>query len=121
MNKKNLNKIKFTLDKWVASVGTGRYVPPNYVDNIDTTFSISENFGIQQVKKELYKFIDILSKKKNLKSCLEIGLGAYGSTHFLWRLMFRRTITIEHQKHRIFKFSENMNKFYKKFVLNDFG
>ena len=32
---------------------------------------------------------------KKIKNCLEIGLGAYGSTHFLWRLMFKKTISIE--------------------------
>ena len=33
--------------------------------------------------------------------------------------MFEKTITIEHQKDRIFKFTENMNKFHNKFVFND--
>ena len=80
---------------------------------------IAENFGIQQVKKEIYKFIDVLLNQKKVKNCLEIGLGSYGSTHFLWRLIFEKTITIEHQKYRAFKFTENMNKFHKKFVFND--
>jgi len=111
--------IKSELDKWVSGLGTGRYQPTDYVDDIDNTFSITENFGIQQVKSEIYKFIDVVLKKKNLKNCLEIGLGAYGSTHFLWRLIFEKTITIEHQKYRISKFTENMHKFYNKFVLND--
>ena len=119
MKKKSAIAIKKTLDKWVSGVGTGRYQPGNYVDDLDNSFSISENFGIQQVKREIYIFIDVLLKQKKIKNCLEIGLGAYGSTHFLWRLMFKKTITIEHQKHRIHKFTENMNKFHKKFVLND--
>ena len=119
MKKTSSKKIKDTLDKWVSKVGTGRYQPRNYVDDIDNTFSLSENFGIQQVKTEIYQFIDILLKQKKAKNCLEIGLGSYGSTHFLWRLIFEKTITIEHQKDRIFRFTENMNKFHKKFVLND--
>ena len=119
MKKISASTIKKTLDQWVSGVGTGRYQPKNLVDNFDKSFSISENFGIQQVKTEIYKFIDVLVKQKKIKNCLEIGLGAYGSTHFLWRLMFEKTITIEHQKHRIHKFTENMNKFHKKFVLND--
>ena len=119
MKKISGSTIKKTLDKWVSGVGTGRYQPGNLVDNFDKSFSITENFGIQQVKTEIYKFIDVLLKQKKIKNCLEIGLGAYGSTHFLWRLMFKKTITIEHQKDRIFKFTENMNKFHNKFVFND--
>ena len=119
MKKISGSTIKKTLDKWVSGVGTGRYQPGNLVDNFDKSFSITENFGIQQVKTEIYKFIDVLLKQKKIKNCLEIGLGAYGSTHFLWRLMFKKTITIEHQKHRVHRFTENMNKFHKKFVFND--
>ena len=119
MKKISASSIKQNLDKWVAGVGTGRYQPGNLVDNFDKSFSITENFGIQQVKTEIYKFIDVLLKQKKIKNCLEIGLGAYGSTHFLWRLMFKKTITIEHQKHRVHKFTENMNKFHKKFIFND--
>ena len=119
MKKISGSAIKKTLDKWVSGVGTGRYQPGNLVDNFDKSFSITENFGIQQVKTEIYKFTDILLKQKKIKNCLEIGLGAYGSTHFLWRLMFKKTITIEHQKHRVHRFTVNMNKFHKKFVFND--
>ena len=119
MKKISASKIKRTLDKWVSGVGTGRYQPDNHVDDLDNSFSITENFGIQQVKMEIYKFIDVLLKQKKVKNCLEIGLGAYGSTHFLWRLMFEKIITIEHQKYRVFRFTENMNKFHNKFVFND--
>ena len=119
MKKISSKIIRSKLDNWVSRVGTGRYQPSNYVDDIDTTFSLSENFGIQQVRTEIYQFIDILLKQKKAKNCLEIGLGLYGSTHFLWRLIFEKIITIEHQKDRIFRFTENMNKFHKKFVLND--
>ena len=115
----NSKKIKSNLDEWVSGLGTGRYQPSDYVDDIDNTFSITENFGIQQVKSEIYNFIDVVLKKKNLKNCLEIGLGAYGSTHFLWRLIYKNVITIEHQKNRVSNFTENMNNFYGKFVLND--
>jgi predicted O-methyltransferase YrrM len=119
MKKISSRIIKNKLDKWVSKVGTGRYQPNNYVDDLDNTFSLSENFGIQQVKTEIYQFIDILLKQKENKNSLEIGLGFYGSTHFLWRLIFEKTITVEHQKDRIFRFTENMNKFHKKFILND--
>ena len=119
MKKQSSNEIKSALDRWVSGVGTGRYQPSDYVDDLDNSFSITENFGIQQVKSEIYKFIDILLKQEKLKNCLEIGLGFYGSTHFLWRLIFEKTTTIEHQRNRVFNFRENMNKFHKKFVFND--
>ena len=63
MIKKTSSEIKSTLDKWVSGVGTGRYQPSDYVDDLDNSFSITENFGIQQVKSEIHKFIDVLLKK----------------------------------------------------------
>ena len=119
MKKISSSEIKGSLDNWVSSVGSGRYVPSDYTENLDESFSITENFGIQQVKAEIYKFIDVLLKQKKLQNCLEIGLGFYGSTHFLWRLLFEKTITIENQKYRVFKFGENMNKFHSKFMFKD--
>lgn len=119
MKKISSSEIKDILDKWVSSVGSGRYVPSDYTENLDESFSITENFGIQQVKLEIHKFIDVLLKQKKLQNCLEIGLGFYGSTHFLWRLLFEKTITIEKQKDRVFKFGENMNKFHNKFMFKD--
>ena len=68
MKKKSAIAIKKTLDKLVSGVGTGRYQPGNYVDDLDNSFSISENFGIQQVKVEIYRFIDVLLKQKKLKT-----------------------------------------------------
>ena len=68
MKKISASAIKNTLDKWVSGVGTGRYQPGNYVDDLDNSLSISENFGIQQVKVEIYKFIDVLLKQKKLKT-----------------------------------------------------
>tara|TARA_B100000586_G_scaffold251070_1_gene210020 strand:+ start:132 stop:332 length:201 start_codon:yes stop_codon:yes gene_type:complete len=64
MKKISSKIIRSKLDNWVSRVGTGRYQPSNYVDDIDTTFSLSENFGIQQVRTEIYQFIDILLKQK---------------------------------------------------------
>jgi len=119
MKKISANEIKHELDEWVSSVGSGRYVPSNYSENLNESFSITENFGIQQVKAEIHEFTDVVLKQKKLKNCLEIGLGFYGSTHFLWRLMFDKTITIENQKDRVFKFGENMNKYNGKFMFKD--
>ena len=118
---KNLSSssVKNNLDKWVAYNGTGRYLDKDYIVNPLNDLSIIENVGMQQVQAEIYEFIDVLVKHNKLEICIDIGLGIYGSTHFLWRMIFNKTITIEYQKHRIFTFTENMNKFYNKFVLND--
>ena len=49
------------------------------------------------MQKDVRISVDILLKQEKLKNCLEIGLGFYGSTHFLSRLIFEKTTTIEHQ------------------------
>src|SRR5712691_2569885 len=86
------------LDRWVASCGSGRYIPSDYVSTADTDFSLVEDFGIQQVREEIQAFADLLLHRNRLGRALEIGLGYFGSTHFLWRLIFRHVSTIEYQK-----------------------
>ena len=46
-------------------------------------YFLNEEFAIQQSKEEIEEFVDVLLKNKT-NVCLEIGLGHYGSTHFLW-------------------------------------
>ncbi len=118
MEKNNIKKIFNNLDEWVSSHGTKRYIPHDYEENIDDNYNISENFGIQQVREEIYEFTQILLKNKTNIS-LEIGLGYYGSTHFLWRQLFNKVVTIENQKDRVFAFRENTNRFYGRFILDD--
>ena len=107
------------LDKWVSDKGNGGYVPidfspyPAIHDNY-----LNEEVGIQQNKEELDKFIDVLLKY-DTNSCLEIGLGFFGSTHFLWRQIYHRVITIEKNFERIREFGRNMKKYYGDWVLND--
>lgn len=113
------NKILSNLDKWVSDKGNGGYVPidfnpyPAMHDNY-----LNEEVGIQQNKEELEKFIDVLSNH-NKGICLEIGLGFFGSTHFLWRHIYDRVITIEKNFERIREFGRNMKKYYGKWVLSD--
>ena len=114
----HIDNIFRNLDLWVSNHGTGRYVPEDFAESLDTSFALSENFGIQQVRKEIYDFVKILKKNKN-NICVEIGLGFYGSTHFLFRHIFDTVITLEYQKERVLLFRENLNKFYNKFILND--
>jgi len=116
--KKNIEQIFNNLDKWVSLHGTKKYISYDYDENIDYDFNNSENYGIQQVREEIYEFTKVLLQNKN-GICLEIGLGYYGSTHFLWRHLFEKVITVESQKERVFAFRENTNKFYNKFILDD--
>ena len=118
---KNLSAtdIKFNLDKWVANNGTGRYLNQDYILNPDSDYSVIENVGMQQVKKEIHEFIDVLVKNNKLETCLEIGLGIYGSSHFLWRSMFDKVISIEQDKQRVLNFRDKTSAYYKKFILND--
>jgi len=83
MKKNSFTDVKTLLDKWVSGVGTKRYIPSNYVDNLDISLSMTENFAIQQVKEEIYEFIRIILKKKKNNNCLEKGFGGYGNNHFL--------------------------------------
>lgn len=115
----NKDKIFLELDKWVSDKGNGGYVHIDYnpypaVHNNH----LNEEVGIQQNKEELIKFIDVLLNS-NTKKCLEIGLGFFGSTHFLWRQFYENVITIEKNFERIREFGRNMKKYYGDWVLND--
>ena len=115
------NNIIQELNKWISDKGSGGYTEgvDSYTEYYSGTKPIE---GIQQNENEIKEFVEYLNdgqNKQNNGTILEIGLGYYGSTHFLWRLIFKKTITIEYQKYRVFKFTENMNKFHNRFVLND--
>jgi len=105
------------LDKWVSSHGSGKYADEDWEPLMN--YEIPEDTGIQQVRKEIEEFISFLISKKLSESVLEIGLGYFGSTHFLWRLIFNHVITIEKSHERIRTFGENSRKFYREWVLDD--
>ena len=118
---RDVDKAFNELDKWVSDKGTGGYIDYDYNPYI----CIKENFlneelGIQQVREELKKLSHILDLH-NLTNgtCLEIGLGFFGSTHFLWRLLFDEVITIEKNFERVREFGRNTKKYYGKFILDD--
>jgi cephalosporin hydroxylase len=109
------------LDKWVSDKGTGGYIDYDYNPYV----CINENFlneelGIQQVREELLKLSHILDVH-NLTNgtCLEIGLGFFGSTHFLFRNLFDEVITIEKNFERVREFGRNTKKYYNGFILDD--
>ena len=56
----DIKKIFDELDKWVSNQGTKRYVPADHEEDLDNSFALSENFGIQQVRSEIYEFSKLL-------------------------------------------------------------
>ena len=118
---KDITNIFTELDKWVSKRGDGNYLEYEYNPYLCMAEnSLNEEKGIQQVKKELYILVEnILESKNNNGSCLEIGLGHFGSTHFLWRHLFNEVITIEKNFERVREFGRNTKKFYNKFILDD--
>jgi len=116
---KTTEKILLQLDDWVSDKGTGKYVPIDFnpYPIIHKNY-LNEEAGIQQNREELERFVDVLLKH-DTNSCLEIGLGFFGSTHFLWRQIYDRVITIEKNFERIREFGRNMKYFYGDWVLDD--
>ena len=112
------NNIIQELDKWVSDKGSVGYTEgkDGYTINYSGTKPIE---GIQQNRNEIKEFIEYLNDGYNNGTILEIGLGYYGSTHFLWRMIFDKVITIENQNNRIREFGLNIQKYYGKWVLDD--
>jgi predicted O-methyltransferase YrrM len=114
------HEIMHELEQWVRLHGSGTFSDENYetVGNFGN-FAIPEIPGIQQVRKEIEEFVQLLLALKLTRSMLEIGLGYYGSTHFLWRQFIGDVITIEKIHDRVREFGANTRKFYGKWVLGD--
>jgi predicted O-methyltransferase YrrM len=125
----DLNTVMGTLDEWVSLQSNGKYVPahsnnPAHKLSIINSESLSlgllnEIYGIQQVREEIKKFVEVIILHNQTNSILEIGLGHCGSTHFLWRLLFDKVVTIEKSYERIREFSKHMSSYYKKWVFDD--
>lgn len=112
-------EILFELDKWISDKGSGGFIKTKYDPYYAVNHNhLNEELGIQQNREELNIFIDVLLKS-DTKKCLEIGLGFFGSTHFLWRHIYDKVITIEKNFERIREFGRNTKKFYGDWILND--
>jgi cephalosporin hydroxylase len=112
------NTIIQELDKWVSDKGSVGYTEgkDGYTINYSGTKPIE---GIQQNRNEIKEFIEYLNDGYNNGTILEIGLGYYGSTHFLWRMIFDKVVTIENKNNRIREFGLNIQKYYGKWILDD--
>ena len=114
---KTAEEVMKQLDAWVARHGSGKYERRDFEPLKD--FMIPEDAGIQQDREEIQEFVSLLLSRNRLSSVLEVGLGIYGSTHVLWRLLFDRVITIEKSHERIRQFGTNLRAFYQRWVLDD--
>lgn len=116
----DVKKIMTELEQWVVTKGSGTFSDAQYVTvgNFGD-YSIPNIPGIQQVRQEIEEFIALLIEHKLTASILEIGLGYFGSTHFLWRLFIDKIITVEISHDRVREFGANTRQFFKKWVLDD--
>ena len=112
-----LPRIMEQLDAWVARHGNGTYERGDWMPMQD--FMILDDAGIQQDREEIKDFVSTLLSRGRLGSVLEIGLGYFGSTHFLWRLLFDKVTTIEKSHERIRTFGTHLREFHGRWVLDD--
>ena len=116
-SRKGVQDVMEQLDAWVAQHGNGRYERGDFTPMED--FMIPDDAGIQQDRGEIQEFVSMLLSRGRLGSVLEIGLGYYGSTHFLWRLIFDTVTTIEKSHDRVRTFGTNLRNFHQRWVLDD--
>lgn len=105
------------LDAWVARHGNGRYERGDLMPMED--FMIPDDAGIQQDREEIQEFVSRVLSRGRLGSVLEIGLGYFGSTHFLWRLLFDKVTTVEKSHERIRAFGTHLREFHGRWILDD--
>lgn len=115
--KKDFKKIIKTFKKWVSLRGNGKFIDRDFIPMENLT--IPEDWGIQQIYEEISEFAKVLIDMNLRKSILEIGLGYFGSTHFLWRQIFDKVMTIEKDANRVREFGTNLRLFYKDWILKD--
>jgi hypothetical protein len=97
------------LDEWVKGRGNGLYSPVTYKS--PGPYGISPTPGIQQVREEISEFVSEIVGKKINGTVVEIGLGRFGSSHFLWRTIFKNVLTIEVSSERCRAFTESYADF----------
>lgn len=117
--KNNIYSIFKVLDEWVHFNGNGKYMPKFFRDSSENKFILHDNYGIQQNREEIFEFTKKVLEINKKDRCLEIGLGRSGSTHFLFRQIFKQTITVEIEKERVNNFGLVTKIFFGKHVLDD--
>jgi predicted O-methyltransferase YrrM len=107
------------LDAWVARRGNGRYFPLDL--KAQGPFEIAPSYGIQQVRDEISEFAKTLVERRLNGTVIEVGLGYFGSTHFLWRLLFKNVVTVEMSVERCRAFVDNFADFSEGYSCGDDG
>lgn len=119
MSNNQLNQAFSLLDQWVDHTQSNGYMSPDLAMKTHH-LQVLPIFGMQQVRQEIFEFCQvILDQPWKDPKVLEIGLGYFGSSHFLWRQLFHKVMTIELQHDRVNRFSYNTRNFFKKHVLDD--
>lgn len=98
------------IDQWVSCHGSGGYVPEQ-LDTVPGPYELFPQYGIQQVRSELERFMQHIVDRNLGGTAIEIGLGHYGSTHFAWRLLFEKVVSVELSSERVRAFVESYQKF----------
>ncbi len=98
----NKDAIVVVLDAFVASRGTGSwgFDPPRLpkADHLPSGQGRSYCPPIQQLRDEILAFVDVVLGLQSRKTILEIGAGEWCGTHYLWRMLFDKVVTIEEKK-----------------------
>jgi hypothetical protein len=88
-----IDQIMKSLDEFVYSRADKTYVlPPPFT---------SPNTAIQQDRAEIMKFVEIILNLKNKFNICELGFGPMGGTHYLWRMLFDKVLTVEWDSSKI--------------------
>jgi len=107
------------LDRFVASRGIGTY----WGEGVSTPLGVPQTrfvqSPIQQVRAEIYEFLDVALALQERQLVLEIGLGDYGGTHFLWRMLFDRVVTIERWGHLVYALDYELDPNRDLFVIGE--
>lgn len=88
------------------------YVDPN-VDIVNSHPQVH-----QQVRQELYDFLELLLEN-GTKNMLQVGLGHWGSTHFVLSLLMDHVTTVEYDKEFIERYSNEIDTEFETLIQGD--
>lgn len=89
-----MDEIFNEFDAWVACRGNGQYA--SEADILTP---------IQQIREEVSELVDII-RSHGTDTALEIGLGVFGGSHMLWRLIFKKITTIDNDSNVVEAFKQ---------------
>jgi len=88
------------------------YIDPN-VDIVNSHPQVT-----QQVREELYDFLTLLMDNK-VNNMLQIGLGHWGSTHFVLSLLLDKITTVEYDGEFIERYKKEMDEDFETIIHGD--